>query len=61
MTYRCGKKPTDTGRTTASSSWSLTRCLAINALRLDGIWSITERIADLGHDIKGLLGLLVVA
>lgn len=34
------------------------RSLAINALRLDGIWSITERIASLAHDIKGLLGLL---
>ena len=32
--------------------------LAINALRLDGIWSITEGIASLAHDIKGLLGLL---
>ena len=37
------------------------RSLAINPLRLDGIWSITERIAALGHDIKRLLGLLVVA
>jgi hypothetical protein len=34
------------------------RSLAINALRLDGIWSITECIAALPHDIKGLLRLL---
>ena len=34
------------------------RSLAINALRLDGIWSITEGIAALAHDIKGLLKLL---
>jgi hypothetical protein len=32
--------------------------MAINALRLDGIWSITEGIASLAHDIKGLLRLL---
>jgi len=31
------------------------RSLAINALRLDGIWSITEGIAALAHSIKGLL------
>jgi hypothetical protein len=31
------------------------RSLAINALRLDGIWSITEGIAALAHDIKALL------
>jgi hypothetical protein len=30
------------------------RSLAINALRLIGIWSITEGIASLAHDIKGL-------
>ena len=34
------------------------RSLAINALRLDGIWSITEGIAALAHDIQGLLRLL---
>ena len=34
------------------------RSLAINALRLDGIWSITEGIAALAQDIKGLLRLL---
>ena len=34
------------------------RSLAINALRLDGIWSITEGIAALAHAIKGLLRLL---
>jgi len=32
--------------------------LAMNALRLDGIWSITEGIAAQAHDIKGLLRLL---
>ena len=32
--------------------------LEINALRLEGIWSITEGIAALAHDIKGLLTLL---
>ena len=31
------------------------RSLAMNALRLDGFWSITEGIAALTHDIKGLL------
>jgi len=31
---------------------------AINALRLDGIWSIIESITALAHDIKGLLRLL---
>ena len=34
------------------------RSLAINALRLDGIWSITEGIAALAHEIRGLLRLL---
>ncbi|MGL6134260.1 MAG: ISAs1 family transposase [Prochlorococcaceae cyanobacterium] len=34
------------------------RSLAVNALRLEGIWSITEGIAVLAHDIKGLLRLL---
>ena len=34
------------------------RSLAINALRLEGIWSITEGIAAMAHDIKGLLTLL---
>ena len=34
------------------------RSLAINALRLEGIKSITEGIAALAHDIKGLLKLL---
>jgi hypothetical protein len=34
------------------------RSLAINALRLDGIWSMTEDIAALAHDIRGLLGLV---
>jgi hypothetical protein len=31
------------------------RSLAINALRLDGIWSITEGFAAFAHDIEGLL------
>jgi len=30
------------------------RCLAINALRLDGIWSITEGIAGPGSRHQGL-------
>ena len=34
------------------------RRLAINALRLEGIWSITEGIAALAHDITGLLRLM---
>ncbi|MFM9103025.1 MAG: ISAs1 family transposase [Cyanobium sp.] len=34
------------------------RSLAINALRLDGIRSITEGIAALAHDVRGLLRLL---
>jgi hypothetical protein len=34
------------------------RSLAINALRLDGFWSITEGLAALAHHIKGLLALL---
>ncbi|WP_010305743.1 ISAs1 family transposase [Synechococcus sp. CB0101] len=34
------------------------RSLAINALRLDGTWSITAGIAALAHDIKGLRRLL---
>ena len=34
------------------------RSMAINALRLEGIWSISEGIAALAHDIKGLLTLL---
>jgi len=32
--------------------------LAMNALRLDGFWSITEGLAVLAHDTKGLLALL---
>ena len=34
------------------------RTMAINSLRLNGIWSVTEGIAALAHDIKGLLRLL---
>jgi hypothetical protein len=32
--------------------------MAINALRLDGFWSIAEVFAALSHDITGLLRLL---
>jgi hypothetical protein len=35
-----------------------TGSLAINGLRLDGIWSVTEGIAALAHGIKGLVQLL---
>jgi len=34
------------------------RSLAMNALRLDGFWSITEGLAALSHNIRGLLALL---
>ena len=34
------------------------RSLAMNALRLEGFWSITEGLAALAHDIPGLLALL---
>jgi len=34
------------------------RSLAMNALRLDGFWSITEGLAALAHEIRGLLALL---
>jgi hypothetical protein len=34
------------------------RSLAMNALRLDGFWSITEGLAALADDIPGLLALL---
>jgi len=34
------------------------RGLAMNALRLDDFWSITEGLAALAHDIRGLLALL---
>jgi hypothetical protein len=34
------------------------RSLAMNALRLDGFWSIAEGLAALAHDIRGLLELL---
>lgn len=34
------------------------RSLAMNGLRLDGFWSITEGLAALSHDIRGLLALL---
>jgi hypothetical protein len=32
--------------------------MAINALRLEGIWSVPEGIAALAYDVKGLLRLL---
>ena len=34
------------------------RSLAMNALRIDGFWSITEGLAALADDIPGLLALL---
>jgi hypothetical protein len=34
------------------------RSMAMNALRLDGFWSITEGLAALAHVIRGLLTLL---
>ena len=34
------------------------RSMAMNALRLDGFWSIAEGLAALSHDITGLLRLL---
>ena len=34
------------------------RSLAMNVLRVDGFWSITEGLAALAHDIPGLLALL---
>jgi hypothetical protein len=34
------------------------RSMAFNAVRLEGIWWITEGIAALANDIKGLLRLL---
>ena len=34
------------------------RSLAMKALRLRDVWSITEGLAALAHDIKGLLALL---
>ena len=34
------------------------RSLAMNALRLDGFWSITDGLAALPHDIRGLLALV---
>ena len=37
---------------------AMLRTMAINSLRLNGIWSVTEGIAALAHDIKGLLRLL---
>ena len=37
---------------------AMLRTMAINSLRLNGIWSVTEGIASLAHDIKGLLQLM---
>lgn len=37
---------------------AMLRAMAINSLQLNGIWSVTEGIAALAHDIKGLLMLL---
>ena len=49
---------TDAARAVALNILATLRSMAINALRLEGIWSITEGIAALAHDIKGLLRLL---
>ncbi len=37
---------------------AMIRTMAINSLRLNGIWLVTECIAALARDIKGLLMLL---
>ncbi len=37
---------------------AMLRTMAINSLRLNGIWSVTKGIAALAHDFKGLLMLL---
>ncbi len=37
---------------------AMLRTMAINSLRLNGIWSVTEGTTALAHDIKGLLRLL---
>ena len=37
---------------------AMLRSLAINAMRLAGVWSITKGIAALAHDIKGMLQLV---
>ena len=34
------------------------RSLAMNALRRNGFWQVTEGLAALSHDIRGLLALL---
>jgi hypothetical protein len=34
------------------------RSLATNTVQLDGFWSITEGLAALSHEIRGLLALL---
>ena len=52
---RSGKTPTATGKTNGVQIIAMLRTMAINSLRLNGIWSVTEGIAALAHDIKGLL------
>jgi predicted transposase YbfD/YdcC len=37
---------------------AMLRSLAMNTLRLNGFWSITEGLAALAHDIRGLLAVL---
>ena len=37
---------------------AMLRSLAMNGHRLDGLWFITEGLAALSHDIRGLLVLL---
>ncbi len=44
--------------TNGVQSVAMLRTMAINSLRLNGIWSVTEGIAALAHDIKGMLMLL---
>ena len=39
-------------------SWRRSNSLSMNALRLDGFWSITEGLTALAHGIPGLLALL---
>ncbi|MFN9944256.1 MAG: hypothetical protein ACK56I_32780, partial [bacterium] len=42
----------------ASLQWHCCGGCRMNALRLEGFWSITEGLAALSHEIRGLLTLL---
>ena len=44
--------------TTGVQIMATLRSLAMNALRRDGFWQVTEGLAALSHDIRGLLALL---